>query len=775
MPSSTGKPVSSSSSTTKGNLDDSTPRSVTGSIVTGVLLGLSGLLLLLALVSYSPESLPVWVPFAREGPSDGTGNFLGPFGSLTAGYAYFFFGAASYLIPSILIWWSFQIVSTRRLLHSRNFFGLAGFLIAASCLLEFQGILFQDWVTRYNLPGSCGGFFGHFVGRRFLADTIGGIPAHLLMTLVYFISLFVVIGIHPVRLGRLVKERIEDRTRHGGIPGHLPRRRTRTPLRRRERPRFRARPHRPDSGRPDAFPDGSESGYSPVPHHLAERASLSPAGADGDGEEATSKAGPAEVDRPRFVLPPLNLLDRPERTDEGKGDDSHLRDTLDVIVDTLKSFQVPVKPGDISRGPTVTRYEVYPERGLRVSRITALKADLARATRAEKINILAPIPGRDTVGIEIANHDPVTVRLRELFESQVYRDSADVLPIAMGKDVYGQTIIGDLARMPHLLVAGSTGSGKSVFVNSVIVSLLYRFSPLDLRFLMIDPKMVELQMYDALPHMMAPVVKDPGKAMIALHWVVTEMERRYALFARSGFKHLSAYNETVSGGDGEERLPYVVVLIDELADLMRTAPADIETAISRIAQKARAAGIHLIVATQTPRSDVITGTIKANIPCRVAFQVASKIDSRIILDENGAENLVGRGDMMFIPPGSAQMTRIQGAFVSEREPEAVVRSWADQGNPQFEIEGGGNDGNVVFEGIEKTDEAAATREDEELIKRCIQLIADENRASTSMLQRKLSLGYNRAARVMDILEERGIIGPSQGAKPREILVELPPE
>lgn len=771
MPSSTGKLVSSSPATTKGDPEGPIRWTRPWRIVAGVLLGLSAILLLLALVSYSPESLPDWVPFAREASTEVSGNLLGPFGALAAGYAYFFFGAASYLVPPVLIWWAFQILSTRKLLHSRNLLALAGFLVAASCLLEFQVVLFQDWVTLYNLPGSCGGFFGQFVGRRFLADGIGGVFAHLLMTLVYFVSLFVIIGIHPIRLGRLIKQRIGEQTRPSASERPLHRKK-RSPNRHRGRSRYRSRSEQVDNGDRELFPGGSDSVLPRQDDRLSARESGAPVNEEDDTTGGPPETGPAQEDAPTFVLPPLNLLDPPESIDRGKGDDAQLQDMLDVIVDTLKSFQVPVEPGDISRGPTVTRYEVYPERGLRVSRITALKADIARATRAEKINILAPIPGKDTVGIEIANYDPVTVRLRELFESEVYRGAPDTLPVAMGKDVYGETIVGDLAKMPHLLVAGSTGSGKSVFVNSLVVSLLYRFSPQELKFLMIDPKMVELQMYDDLPHMLAPVVKDPGQAMVALHWVVTEMERRYALFARSGSKQLRAYNEAVSGEVGEERLPYVVVLIDELADLMRTAPADIETAISRIAQKARAAGIHLIVATQTPRSDVITGTIKANIPSRVAFQVASKIDSRIILDENGAENLVGRGDMMYIPPGSAQMTRIQGAFLTEHEAEAVVRFWSDQGRPEFEIEGSEDGG---FDGVEKPHEAAVSREDEELIEKCIELIAGEKRASTSMLQRKLSLGYNRAARVMDILEERGIIGPSQGAKPREILVDLSTE
>jgi DNA segregation ATPase FtsK/SpoIIIE, S-DNA-T family len=546
-----------------------------------------------------------------------------------------------------------------------------------------------------------------------------------------------------------------------------------------------------------------------------------------------------------YKLPAMDLLQWPTAPGHHPANKQELIDTQNTIVRTLASFSISVSPGDITRGPAITRYEVRPVDGLRVSRIANLDADLARATRAERINILAPIPGKDTVGIELANNEKVIVPVRELLEDEVFTNGKSKLPVALGKDVYGKTIIGDLAAMPHLLVAGATGSGKSVCVNGIITSLLCRFAPDELRFIMIDPKVVEMQNYADLPHLALPVVTDPKKALMALRWVVREMETRYQIFAMEGCRNFEAFNnrnrkkaatiaskaanaamakppvvvpepeakpvskkpgkeitpemiaemddneifnvEMPVGEDGiwqgdsapppppkqelviPDTMPYIVVIIDELADLMQTAPADIEVAIARITQMARAAGIHLIVATQTPRADVITGVIKANIPTRIAFQVSSALDSRVILDRKGAENLVGKGDMLYVPPGGAQPIRAQGALVTDDEIHAVVDHCVQQGKPVFE--GGGMD-DPVFSGADGDGEGGVSAEEEEILEKCIEVIRQEKKASTSLFQRRLRLGYGRAARMMDILEQRGIIGPGDGAKPREILVEV---
>jgi len=483
-----------------------------------------------------------------------------------------------------------------------------------------------------------------------------------------------------------------------------------------------------------------------------------------------------------------------------------------------------VTPGDITRGPTITRYEIYPGEGLRVSRIANLEPDIARATKAEHINIIAPIPGKDTVGIEIANKIKIAVPLRELLEDRAFAESKAKIPLALGKDVYGNTIIADLAQMPHLLVAGATGSGKSVCINSIVASLLFQFSPEQLRFIMIDPKVVEMQSYNILPHLVIPVVTDPKKVLLALRWVVNEMERRYQVFAEVGVRNFDSFNKrerkdknTPAEEDVDDipasecpdpalaaeelhtcavkidndhagftdatppprepdeneldipdSYPYIVVIIDELADLMQTAPADVEMAIARITQMARAAGIHLIVATQTPRADVITGVIKANIPCRIAFQVASALDSRVILDSKGADKLVGKGDMLYLPPGTSQLLRAQGAFLSDEEIYGIVKYCAKQAEPVFE-----SNAQQIIDGSSDSGEGEdISDEDEEILEKCLDVIQQEKKASTSLLQRRLRLGYTRAARMIDILESRGIIGPGDGARPREILVDL---
>ncbi|MFU8892191.1 MAG: DNA translocase FtsK, partial [Luteolibacter sp.] len=554
-----------------------------------------------------------------------------------------------------------------------------------------------------------------------------------------------------------------------------------------------------------------------------------------------------------YELPGFDLLDADDSEVAPEADRGELLATQRIIIETLKAFGIEVTPGDITRGPTITRYEIYPSTGLRVSRISQLEADIARATCAERINILAPIPGKDTVGIELANSQKVAVPLHELLHDPEFRSAKKKIPLALGKDVYGNTVIGDLAAMPHLLVAGATGSGKSVCINSIITSMLYKFGPDELRFIMVDPKVVEMQMYNKLPHLVVPVVTDPKKTVAALKWVVNEMEKRYRIFAKEGVRNFDAFNNrprpektkppepkpaattpaqadlfaeasadvaesnaepeipatpashqappwsadealddeaieeivnALNSGDllseeeededpyaGPEqdeipdRFPYIVVLIDELADLMQTAPADVEMCIARIAQKARAAGIHLIIATQTPRADVVTGIIKANIPCRIAFQVSSALDSRVILDTKGAEKLVGKGDMLYLPPGSAKLERAQGAFVTDAEVERIIAHCAAQGAPQFET-----DIHASIHSDEDDEEEDISAADEELITKCIDVARQEQKCSTSLLQRRLRLGYTRAARMVDILEQRGIVGPGDGAKPREVFI-----
>ncbi len=480
-----------------------------------------------------------------------------------------------------------------------------------------------------------------------------------------------------------------------------------------------------------------------------------------------------------------------------------------LMQQTLAQFGIDVALGDITKGPTITRYELHPAPGVKMERITGLSNNIAAALKAERIHILAPVPGKSSVGVEVPNLVKTKVIMRDLLESEEWRNTKARIPLALGKDVYGNPIVADLAEMPHLLIAGSTGSGKSVCINSIISSLLYRFSPDQLRFVMIDPKVVELQQYNSLPHLVVPVVNDPKKVILALRWVVNEMEKRYQIFARVGVRNISSFNsrpknkplpptepelplmarkeKVEPGADGfavevdeqivvpreddiviPEKLSYIVVIIDELADLMLVAPADVEMAIARITQMARAAGIHCIVATQRPSVDVITGVIKANIPARIAFQVAAKVDSRTILDAMGADKLLGKGDMLYLPPGSAKLIRAQGALITDGEIQGIVDFIAKQAKPSYEME--------IHQQLSKPassfDEESGIDEDEEIIQNCIEVIRSEQKASVSLLQRRLRLGYGRAARIMDELENRGIVGPSNGAEPRDILIDL---
>ncbi|MCC5893703.1 DNA translocase FtsK, partial [Exiguobacterium sp.] len=428
---------------------------------------------------------------------------------------------------------------------------------------------------------------------------------------------------------------------------------------------------------------------------------------------------------------------------------------------TLKSFGVGVKVLKIHLGPTVTKYELQPDIGVKVSRITSLSDDLALALAAKDIRIEAPIPGKAAIGIEVPNQEVAPVCLREVLEAEPVKRESSPLLVALGRSISGETVTVALNKMPHLLVAGSTGSGKSVCINGMIVSILMRTRPDEVRLMMIDPKMVELNVYNGVPHLLTPVVTDPKKAAQALKQVVAEMERRYELFSRYGVRNIEGYNELVDKSEDEDakRLPFIVVIVDELADLMMVASNDVEDAIMRLAQMARAAGIHMVLATQRPSVDVITGVIKANIPSRIAFAVSSQTDSRTILDGGGAEKLLGRGDMLMLANGMNKPVRVQGAFVSDQEVETVVNHVIAQQRAQY-----------VEAMMPKEEEVTTIDSDDSLFGEVVQFIMTQETASTSMIQRRFRIGYNRAARLIDSLEQAGYVGPSEGSKPRKVLV-----
>ena len=431
-----------------------------------------------------------------------------------------------------------------------------------------------------------------------------------------------------------------------------------------------------------------------------------------------------------------------------------------VLEETLKSFGVSAHVVNATQGPTVTRYELEPAPGTKVSKILNLSDDLKMALAAIDIRIEAPIPGKSAVGIEVPNKHTSAVHLRDVLETEKFRKASGGIPVGLGKDIAGEAVITDLAKMPHLLVAGSTGSGKSVCVNTLISSILFSRKPNEVQLILVDPKMVELSIYNGIPHLKVPVVTDMKKAAAVLRWAVREMEARYLTMATSGVRNISGYNEQ----HPESAMPLILIIIDELADLMLVAP-DVEESINRLAAKARAAGIHMVLATQRPSVNVITGTIKANVPSRISFAVATQIDSRTILDMAGAEKLLGKGDMLFNPIGASKPIRIQGAFISDEEVEELVAFVKQQGRPDY-------DESITEEAEQSAEEesSAPAEERDELLERAVERVMSEGQASTSMLQRRFRIGYSRAARLVDTMEEMKIIGPANGSKPRDILM-----
>ncbi len=798
-----------------------------------VLLGL-GTLLFLALISYAPADVPSWFPLSTVAATRGPVlNFIGRLGAIGACCSYAFLGAASYLVAALLLGYGGAKLLDPSLRAARRAFWALLFVISGACLAHMLRLSVFDW-ERLNIAGP-GGWVGKWAGDFVLRNMLGVVGAIIVLVLLYLSSLILMTGIHPVAAARelaaLPPVWIEKYRAKKMVLANEPQRLAMEAERlNRQRRKIEKSLAKKGGAPPDTAEDETLvihadrtpptvadtfalAGEPEAPRPVPQIIDSSVVSAPKKREIKKDKFQPlTPVSCENYELPSLSLLAPIDTSDRQAANPDELLAIQETIIETLSQFGILVSRGDITRGPTITRYEVYPAKGVRVDKIVSLERDIARSTRAERINILAPIPGKDTVGIEIANSKKQKVTLRELLESDDFQHTKAKIPFALGKDVYGKTIIADLAAMPHGLVAGTTGSGKSVCINAIIASILYRFTPADLRFIMIDPKVVEMQIYNSLPHLVVPVVTDPKKVLLALRWAIDEMEKRYEMFAKTGVRNITTFNERplpksqaeldaalelpleppAAEPDPEsltseervanmgkitvrrdadliipDRMPYIVIIVDELADLMQTAPADVENAIARITQKARAAGIHMIIATQTPRADVITGVIKANVPCRIAFQVASALDSRVILDENGAERLLGQGDTLYRPPGTSRLIRAQGVLVTDDEIRAVVEHASRQSEPHFETS--------IHERLQQSgaDEAEEVNdEDEALVEECIEIMRQEKKASTSLFQRRLRLGYTRAARILDILEARGYVAAGEGAKPREILVDL---
>jgi S-DNA-T family DNA segregation ATPase FtsK/SpoIIIE len=769
-----------------------------------------------SLISYDPNDLA----FNVNPPNAAPTNAIGYVGAWLGWMLYTGFGFASYLFCVIFAWACMIFLFGIQLRWRWKPLWAFLFIVSACCLLDLQHVVGWQWMMQRANVDSPGGLVGSEIIQFVVPYALGSVGAAVLFGTIFAISCIYLFNFNPIltALGAFsfyrtwLEEREERRLAEAPPQERLALESQRIRKKMEELHRKAAlepllepiaaapatirRPEDEYVAESEPEPEVEEAEEpEPEPKPRARAKITRPAPAP--------KLEPAPVgSHDDYQLPGMNLLSVPSTKGREAGlTDAQLRKNLELIVETLRVFGVMTTPGEITPGATITRYEVYPASGVRVDKIKALGKDLSRVLCAERINILAPIPGRDSVGIEIPNSNKVSVFLRELLESRDWVGTGAKIPIALGKDVYGKTLVADLAAMPHLLIGGTTGSGKSVCINCILMSFLYRFSPDDLRLILIDPKQVEMQVYNSIPHLVVPVVTDPKKVMLALRWVINEMEMRYQILAKVGVRNIASFNSRTvapvapspqlelnvpdADEDGPDeipdapirvprdtdivipaKLPYIVVIVDELADLMQTAPADVESAVARITAKARAAGIHLIVATQTPRREIVTGVIKTNIPARVAFQVPSGLDSRVILDENGAENLLGRGDLLYRPPGVGRLTRGQGAFVSDEEVQEVVKFCADQGEAQFVEE-------IHNKLSGKTPaDMELSEADRELIIEAFEVIRQEKRASTSNLQRRMRLGYNRAAYVIDYLEKVGVLAPGDGAKPREILVDL---
>ncbi len=807
-------------------------------IYLGLVYLLVAVLLALSLFTYTPDDLPIGKEFtffsktveplfnelaSNAEPNNPRANVVGALGALMGCISFSLFGMTAYLLPLVYLARGIQRLIGDKAYIWRANIGAIMMLIAGSGWIAIVGWShLQAWSDSLNLLGP-GGLIGLVLAEQVpMIPVLGKWGSLIILFVIYLLAMVALTGIKPwyfikqcfisivVGFKWLAKNaKIKSKTEEKDIFSQTPRPKsykekklfedsTISSIEEQKKPSISASPE-------PITTTATESAKPSTKSKSATRSTLKP---------ATSVTPVIKTHGDKvYQLPSIELLSPPSNNGPQGTSPTILQANQDRIIETLKAFGVEVTAGPITQGPTITRYEIYPSLGLRVNKITQLEADLARATKAESIHILAPVPGKDTVGIEIPNEVRQPVVFRELIESEDFNKPSLRLPIALGKDVYGNAVIGDLAAMPHLLVAGATGAGKSVCINAIITSLLYKYSPDELKFIMVDPKVVEMQSYALLPHLIVPVITDPNRVVAGLRWVVAEMERRYRWFAKEGVRNFDSFNKrelpeeeleqepleeeledadidaliddmnseseleadadfTQEDLDMEEEankipdsIPYIVIIIDELADLMQTASKEVELNISRIAQKARAAGIHLIVATQTPRADVVTGIIKANIPSRIAFQVSSALDSRVILDGGGAEKLVGKGDMLFLPPGSSKMLRSQGAFLSDEEVVAVVDACSYQVEQSFEetAQGAIESANGGDDGAEEVNSA-----DEDMYLQCKEVVQQEGKASTSLLQRRLRLGYNRAARMIDMLEERGVIGPSEGSKPRQV-------
>jgi len=689
----------------------------------------AGLFLTLCLASYNPND----PSFTRFYPGEvEVHNLIGAFGAYTSDSLIRIFGLTSLFFPVVLF-----VCSGKFFLNGNFRLGSSHAGGALLFILSFSGLaaLVVQELSLHDQSLRAGGLVGDAV-RSYLTHYFNLAGAMIILLLMLVLAFMLLIRLSLVALGRGIVERFQA-AKKVLKPWHI---RAVSP-----------------SGRPEPTDENVAK-----PSDRNDPRISAPASAPEKGKAV--KARQTHFDffplPGTFNLPLLELLDEQERRDRRLKKESLIMNAR-ILENKLSDFGVEGKVTEIHPGPIITLYELEPAPGVKINRITNLADDLALALKAASIRIIAPLPGKAVIGIEIPNLEREAVHLRDVLDSDVFSGARSKLPIALGVDIMGSPVVQDLTRMPHLLIAGTTGSGKSVSLNAMICSILFRSAPEEVKFLMIDPKRIELSAYEGIPHLIHPVVVDPKKAAQVLKWAVEEMERRYAFIGDMGGKSIEAYNKQAEK-EKMPRLPYIVIIIDELADLMLVAPRNVEESLARLAQMARAAGIHLIIATQRPSVDVITGVIKANFPTRISFQVSSKVDSRTILDQLGAEALLGAGDMLFIPPGTSKMTRIHGAFVTDREIGRIVDFLKKQGTPDYDSSL--TDYESSLDNKEQDPEAFDEKYDE-----AVELVADLGQASISLVQRYLKIGYNRAARIIERMEAEGVVGPSDGVKPRKVL------
>ncbi|MBU0713774.1 MAG: DNA translocase FtsK [Verrucomicrobia bacterium] len=749
-------------------------------------------LMVLALVSYDAGDISI----LQAPPNDPPLNFIGPVGAWFSFLVLMMFGNGAWLTPLGCILLGLLLLFQPAERIGLRLLWIFVFLLALSGLLALHPSGWGRLDTRFNITGVTGGVVGWLIADRWLAGWLGQAGATILLIGLLVVGLTLCVGFQRMTaFGRILAE--QSRSLRSRMVAVMTARRDRLEIIAREERdiarqiALKEKALRKGQRQVKDFPDESVESAA----ILTSPPIITPTDTEPPGEKSVLRvnapekaagrtAKPPKPSLPQvdhYELPTISILKSIPATAE-RNIESDFQTTAKILQETLADFGVECEVVNYEQGPVVTQYQLKPAAGVRVERITQLSNNLALTLKATSVRVQAPIPGKGVVGIEVPNSSATKVYLREILEGKTWAAMRCAIPLVLGKDVAGNDLVADLAVMPHLLIAGATGSGKTVCMNSILAGMLMSRTPAQLKLMLVDPKRVEFANYANLPHLVTPVIVESKRVPLGLHWAINEMEARYKLFAKVGVRNIQGFNSRpveqnlpvaeIAGEEEQEnlvpdRIPYIVIVIDELSDLMLVAQADVENAIARLAQMSRAVGIHMILATQRPSVNVITGTIKANFPARISFQVAQKVDSRTILDTSGADKLLGRGDMLILPPGSSKLIRAQGAMTTDDDIYAIVEFWRKQGEPSYEMK--------LKASIESSKPALDLDDegvDEDMLQSAIAIIRETQRASVSLLQRRLKIGYNRAGRLMDQLEDKGVVGPVHGSDPREILIDL---